>query len=291
VKTPPDRFRDPGLSEALDAAIAGGPGMRAPLYDRLRRLSGLPGPRMNTALVKAFAAEVASRGAAADPLLSALRTLHEDLAPYGHVDEFLAVLGVAGTGARAATDKKARKKLLEVLEEASCDERSRLREEVAASLVDIARAEGAGFEATLLRWVQDEQPYLTLAVATALGNAELLSLLGGDKAAELVNATFERVAREHRGGRRHDAFRRLVRAIETSFPAAVSRFAQVAEVVERHAASEDEDVTGAIATIAKSLRGRSQDRAVAIEAALAASKKPSRDPRWDRLPGKRGRGR
>ena len=37
--------------------------------------------------------------------------------------------------------------------------------------------------------------------------------------------------------------------------------------------------------------GRFVDLARAIEAALAATKKPSRDPRWDRLPGKRGRGR
>jgi hypothetical protein len=29
----------------------------------------------------------------------------------------------------------------------------------------------------------------------------------------------------------------------------------------------------------------------AIEAALKATKKPARDPRWERLPGKRGRGR
>ncbi|MGZ3474542.1 MAG: hypothetical protein ACXWUG_09700 [Polyangiales bacterium] len=291
MKTPSDRFRDPGLAEALDAAISGGPGSRAPLYDRLRRLSGLPGPRMNTALVKAFAAEVASRGAAADPLISALRALHEDVAPFGHVDEFLAVLGVAATGARAATDAKARKKLLEDLEEASCDERSRLRDEVSTALVDIARVEGPSFASTLQRWLEDDQPYLARAVAAALGDAELLSLLGPEVSAGLVNAAFERVAREHRGGRRHDGFRRLVRAIETAFPVAVARFSTVAEVVERQAANEDEDVTGAVAVIAKSLKGRAQDRGVVIDAALAAAKKPSRDPRWDRLPGKRGRGR
>lgn len=291
MKPSQDRFRDPALAEALDAAITGGPAMRAPLYDKLRRLSGLPGPRMNTALVKAFAAECAHRGAVADPLISALRTLHVEVAHYGHVDEFLAVLGVAATGARAATDKKARKKLLEVLEEASCDERSRCRDEVANSLVDIARAEGPGFEATLLKWIDDEQPYLAVAVVAAFGNPEMLSYLGPEKSAELANAAFERVAREHRGGRRHDAFRRLVRAIETSFPAAVARFPQVFEVVERHAANEDEDVSGAVAVIGKALKGRSQDRSVAIDAALAAAKKPSRDPRWDRLPGRRGRGR
>jgi hypothetical protein len=38
-------------------------------------------------------------------------------------------------------------------------------------------------------------------------------------------------------------------------------------------------------------KSRAHDRAEAIEIALKETKKPSRDPRWDRLPGKRGRGR
>lgn len=292
MKTPTDRFRDEGLAELLDAAIAGGQSARAPFYERLRRLSGLPGPRMNDALVRAFAAEVVRRGAAADPLLSAMRSFHEDVAPYGHVDEFLAILGVAGTGARAAADPKARTKLLESLAEASWDPRSRVRVEVTTGLVAVGVEVGASFESTLKQWIEEDDAFLARAAIDAAADPALLPVLGPEHAAELLDATYERIARERRAARRSEGFNRLLRAVEVAAPAMVVRFPQIAAVIEKQAQNSDEDVREVIQTsIGLMKKGRAADRAPAIEAALKASKKPSRDPRWDRLPGKRGRGR
>ncbi len=292
MKPPSDRFRDPTLGDALDAAIAAAPGARAPLYDKLRRAAGLPGPRMNDALVRAFAAEVARRGAAADGLLAAMRALHPDVAPFGHVDEFLAILGTAGVGARAATDATVRSQLLENLKEDAADIRSRVRDEVSRALGMIALAAGPGFARTLVRWVDDDEPYLARAVAAALKETDVLLLFGPEETAALVDAALARVHREHRGGRRHDSYRRLVRELEVACGAAVTRHPTVADVLERHAATDDEDVRGLVEVAANALRkGRVQERAAQLDAAIAKTKKPSRDPRWDRLPGKRGRGK
>jgi hypothetical protein len=290
VKVLREGFRDEGLSHALEAAIGGD---RRDLYDRLRRASGLPGPRLNVALAEAFAAEVARRGESSDRLLAAMLALDERVAPYGHVDEYLVILAVWGIGARAAADAKVRGKLLELLEEAACDRtRFRVRDAVAAALVEIARAVGPSFVDVLEKWASDEQPFLSLAVATAMGEGDLLATLGPEGSARVVDALFARVVREHRAGRRHDAFRRLCKVLEVTPVAAVVRHPVVADVLVRHAAGEDEELREVLAMNAKGLKkGRAADRAPLVEAALEASKKPLRDPRHGRLPGKRGRGK
>lgn len=292
MKASTDRFRDEALTQLLDAALAGGPPARAPLYERLRRLSGLPGPRMNDPLVRAFAGEAVRRGAAADGLLAAMRAHHDDIAPHGHVDEFLAVLGVAGTGARAAADAKARDKLLEPLADAACDPRSRIRVEATTGLVSVGVEVGPSFAETLRAWIEDDEPYLARAAIDAAADPRLLPVLGAERAALLLDATYERIARERRAGRRSEGFNRLMRAMEVAAPAMIVKYPVIAEVLVKQAGNGDEDVRLAIESALPGLRkGRASDRVPAIEEALKASKKPSRDPRWDRLPGKRGRGK
>lgn len=292
MKTSADRFRDEGLAALLDAAIAGGPPARQPFYERLRRVSGMPGPRMNEALVRAFAGEVVHRGAAADGLLAAMCSFHNEIAPYGHVDEFLAILGVAGTGARAAADPKARKKLLESLAEAAWDPRSRVRVEVTNGLVAVGVAVGPSFVDTLREWIEQDDAYFARAAIDAAADPQLLMVLGAESAASLLDATYERIARERRAGRRSEGFNRLMRAVEVAAPAMVVRFPSIADVIEKQAKNSDEDVRLVIESSLVVLRkGRASDRVPAIEAAILSTKKPSRDPRWDRLPGKRGRGR
>jgi hypothetical protein len=84
----------------------------------------------------------------------------------------------------------------------------------------------------------------------------------------------------------------LLRALAVAPGAMVVRFPQLAELLVKHASNKDEDVRLVVAELVPVIKkGRAHDRAASIEAALAAAKKPSRDPRWDRLPGKRGRGR
>ena len=283
-------FRDPALAPVLDAALAS-PTARAALYDRLRRASGLPSPRVNMGLVTAFAAEAAHRGAMIDALLAAMCAVPEDAAPYGHVDEILPILGVAGTGARAAADPTARAKLVEGLEDMACDRRSRVRDGVAHALASIGLVD-VQFHGPLTRWIDDDQPWLLRAVATALSEVPLIAALGAAPLSQLSDRMLLRIEREHRAGRRHEAFRRALTAVEGALPAIVQRHFVVTEALTKHAKSEDEDVTGAIAACAKALaKGRAAEQAKTLEAALAAAAKPSRDPRWDRLPGKRGRGK
>ncbi len=190
MKTPPDRFRDEAISKALDDAIAGGVSARAPLYDKLRRGSGLPGPRFNTSLLRAFAGEVAHRGAAADALLAAMSAFHDDVAPHGHVDEFLAMCGIAGIGARAASDPKARKKMLEPLADAARDPRSRIRVEVTTAMTAIALAVGPDIESTLRTWIEDDDAYLAQAALEVLSNVDVLPMLGAERGAELLDAIY-----------------------------------------------------------------------------------------------------
>ena len=284
-----DHFRDEGLGVALDLAISKD---RAPLYDKLRRACGLPGPRLNAGLVSAFASEVARRGAIADRLIAAMLSINEDIAPYGHVDEILPILGVAAAAARANADPKARKDLLEMLEEASCDSRSRVRDEVASALILVGNTVGPKFAGELRRWIAHEQPYLGRAALTALLDVELLATLGPEHSAELLDTMLVRIKDAHRAEKRHDGFRKFLRAAMLVAPAMIARHPTAIEVVVKHAASQDVDVRSVLEASVDPIRhSRNSERADVIEAALAKSKKPSRDPRWDRLPGKRGRGK
>lgn len=289
MKTPPDRFRDEALGKALDDAIAGN---RTALYDKMRRGSGLPGPRFNVALVKAFAGEVAARGGQADALLAALRAFHDENAPFGHVDEFLAILGIAGTGARAATDPKARKHLMDPLMDAARDVRSRIRVEVTNALIAIGHAEGATFGNTLRAWAEDEDAYVVQAALEAAAHPDLMPKLGPEHVGAVLDRAYLRIANESRSGRRSEAFNRLMRALAVLPATIVARYPQLADVLEKHTKTNDEDVRITLEEVLPAIRkSRAHDRAEALEIALKATKKPSRDPRWDRLPGKRGRGR
>ncbi len=294
MKAPRDTFRDEALTAALEQALASGrPESRAPLYDRLRRASGLPGVRLNVGIVQAFAAECARRGAEMDKLIAAMLALHEDVAPYGHVDEIFPILGVAGAGARAAADEKVRRPFLETLEEAACERtRFRIRDMVATMLVQIGVAAGPSFAEVLLRWASDDQPFLALAVAQAMYEDELLAALGSEGVCAVVDALLGRVDREHRAGRRHDAFRRLCRVMEKTPSIAAVRYPAVAVVLDKWAAREDEDVREILGlTVEKLRKGRAQPLAQPLADALVKSTKPLRDPRHGRLPGKRGRGK
>jgi hypothetical protein len=222
-----------------------------------------------------------------------MATLHEDVAPFGHVDEILPILGVAGIGARAANDASARRALLEHLEEAACERtRFRVRDEVANALVEIGVAVGPSFGEVLCRWSTDDQPFLALAVATALGAPELATALGAETSVAVVGALLDRVEREHRAGRRHDAFRRLVKVMESTPAIVVARHPIAAQTLTARA-GEDEDVRAILSSTSTALRKKGLgDRADAIDGALERTKKPLRDPRHGRLIGRsRGRGR
>jgi hypothetical protein len=284
-----DRFRDEQLDAALDGAIRGD---RATLYDKLRRASGLPGVRVNSGLVRAFAAEAARRGATIDPLLTAMVSLHEDVAPYGHVDEILPILGAAGLCARAAADGKARDKLLEQLQDVACDRRFRVRDEVATGLVAMGVAVGAAFADSLRAWIEDDEPYLARAVVVALTDTDLLSELGLPAVTELLDAALTRITSEHRAGRRHEAYRELHRAMHATPAAILARFPKAVVAIERAATNEDIELREVIEETTTRMKKLGMvEKVESVRAALDASENKRPDPRHDRLPGKRGRGK
>jgi hypothetical protein len=167
-----------------------------------------------------------------------------------------------------------------------------VRDEVAHALVELGIAVGAPFAEVLVRWAGDDQPFLTLAVATAMGDADLSSALGAEASASVMGALIDRVEREHRAGRRHDAFRRLAKVMETTPATVIARHPMVAKTLADRA-GEDEDVRAALESAANALKKKGlADRAETITSALESTKKPLRDPRHGRLIGKsRGRGR
>ena len=300
VPTHQDRFRDPELTLAFDRAVqSSDPYERGPLYDRLRRASGLPGARVNSGLVKAFASEAAARGAIADRLIAAMVAFDEDIAPHGHVDEILPILGVAATGARAATDAGAREKLLEALQEAACDRRHRVRETAADGLAQVGIAVGKSFVDELIKWIDDDQPWVTRAALSSLRDAQWVLALGAEGCARIVKSACDRIAREHRAGRRHEAYRRLLAIVPEVFPTIVVRhptvLAAALEVITdrsvRYPTGEDEQVREALEEVAAKLEKKGHpDRVLALRDALKATEKAPRDPRAAR-PGTRGRGR
>ena len=184
-------------------------------------LRGCPGPRLNLGLVRAFASEAARRGGDVDALLASMLALHEDVAPYGHVDEVLPILGAAAIGQRAAEDAEGTPRL-------DGDARRgrlrsiagfRVREAVARALVN-HRARGR-----LL--VRGRPPALgrrrsALARAGRRDRARRRRSARDHRRRRGVRrdrgALLDRLDREHRAGRRHDAFRRLFKGLETTTP-------------------------------------------------------------------------
>ncbi|MFI5301967.1 MAG: hypothetical protein ACHREM_28080, partial [Polyangiales bacterium] len=201
---------------------------------------------------------------------------------------------------RAASDGKARGKLLEALQEAACDHRHRVREVAAEGLARVGVASGAGFVDELVKWIDDDQTWLARAALASLRDGDWLLAIGAEGCTKIVAAGLHRIAREHRAGRRHEAYRRLCALVPEVVPGIVARHPTVlGAIVEimldrrpKDSTGDDEDVRAAIEEVAKKLDKKGQsDRARALDEALKATKKAPRDPRWERLPGKRGRGK
>ena len=142
-------LKNEAVTRAIDVALAGNP---RPLYSELTRVSGLPGPRANMGVLDAFADECVLRGERADAILIALAKLDADHAPGATPLEFLPMCGVAGLGARAAIDAKARPQLMAVLHESAEDFRFRVRDLVPTALIRIGVATGDEIVPALQDW-------------------------------------------------------------------------------------------------------------------------------------------
>jgi hypothetical protein len=158
------------LDRAIDSALRGD---KRPLYDLLTRGSGLPGPRPNRSLIEAFVA--ACKAKKTDALAVEMATLHPDNAPGNTALEFLPICGVMAVASRAASDEKARKKLLPVLHEAAEDLRFRVRDAVVQGLVVIGEKNADALVDEVAPWMDGY--FHAAAVLAALSGTAWLSQL------------------------------------------------------------------------------------------------------------------
>ncbi len=265
------------LEALLDKAIGGDV---KPLYEFLCRVSGLPGVRVNGAIVEAFAVACAARGKKSDALLRTMAALHPDEAPGGTVLEFLPVCATAAIGARGASDERARGSMLAMLHELAEDMRFRVRDAVPEALAAIgARAGGA--------LVEDVDGFMdgffhAAAVLRALARPEWLTTLAdAEPVVERVRQAFALLDGANRSARRYPGFKALEdalvvvpRTLGPRFGAPL--FASWAEL----ATTKDPDLAALIARGIDdtSLRGRFADEVAAVKRALSDAAPVPRDP-------------
>ena len=213
-------LKNEAVTRAIDVALAGNP---RPLYSELTRVSGLPGPRANMGVLDAFADECVLRGERADAILIALAKLDADHAPGATPLEFLPMCGVAGLGARAAIDAKARPQLMAVLHESAEDFRFRVRDLVPTALIRIGVATGDEIVPALQDWTNGF--FHAAAVLRALSSPEWSSKL--TKAAPVIarmNEAFHLADDAPRATQRYPGWKSLVDALAVAPGKLAGRF-------------------------------------------------------------------
>lgn len=224
------------LDDALARAIQGD---ERPLFARLARGSGLPGPRPNVALATQFARACAARGKASDALVEKMARLDADLAPGATELEFLPLCGVSAAGQRGAEDSEARERMLEVLHDAAEDLRFRVRDAVPEALARIGeRAEGA-LAGELGGWM--EGFFHAAAVLRALEQPGWLGAFGeADGPLALLEAAFGLLQGAERAASRYPGHKALVEAMGTAPGAVAARFGvPIFDALERWAGSKN----------------------------------------------------
>ncbi len=265
------------LDSALATALAGN---EKPLYDFLCRVSGLPGVRVNTTIVTAFAEACAGHGKRADALLRKMAALHPDEAPGGTALEFLPVCATAAIGLRVATDPRARDKLLPLLHDLAEDMRFRVRDEVPAALANVGARDGTWLLGEIESWMDGF--FHAAAVLRALSLPQWLSTLDDAGAvAQRFARGFALLDGASRSDRRYPGYKALVDATRAAPRALASRFGvPIFEVLRDAARTSDPDLAELVRSSMRdqTLRARYADEVRSIEAVLDAAAPKPRDP-------------
>lgn len=276
------------LDEAVGRAFAGDAG---DLYALLTRVSGLPGERANLVFARTFA-QTCAADARGPALAESMARLTADEAPGGTALEFIPVCGVLGAGACATRYPRARDAMLRVLHDACDDFRFRVRDAVPEALAGLGAREGDA----LLVGTEDftEGYFHAAALLEALVRPEWSSQLAdAEPIASIVTRAFDLLDEAPRATSRYPGYKALLEAVETSIAPLTIRFGEpILRAVAGFAKSRDPHLREMVARSLgdKRLRARFPDALRDATSALAAAKKPPRDPRS--LPrGTRGRGR
>jgi hypothetical protein len=264
------------LEQALDRARHDA----RPLYGELARLSGLPGPRANTAALDAFAEVCAARGEEADALAIAMAKLDAEHAPGATALEFLPMCGVAALGARAALDPRARPQLLAVLHECADDLRFRVREVVPSAVARVGASAGDALVAELADWTNGF--FHAAAVLRAMASPGFVTKLTHATAAiARMDEAFTLAESAPRALHRYPGHKALVDALSSAPSALAARFGPpVFDMLVRWTATKEPWLREAIEKNLQGARmaGRWAAEVDRVRAGLTASKAPPRNP-------------
>jgi hypothetical protein len=283
-------LRNEAITAALDEALQTGKPER--LYKLLGLASGLPGPRMNTHVASAFAHDCAHKGWLADRLLFDMASLHADVAPGATEREFLPVCGVLGLGARAADERKIRKKVLALLHDAAEDLRFRVREAVPQALARIGEKMGDALVPELRGWTDGF--FQAAAAILALADPKwLMTLTDAGPVLERLDEAYALVKDAPRSASRYPGFKALVDALGAAPAGIAARFGvPVFDQLARWSNTEMPELRGAVEATLRSSRltGKFPAELARVREALVASVPAPRDPTII-VHGTRGRGK
>ena len=265
------------ISKAIDTAIAGDV---RPLYDRLTRNSGLPGPRVNEAVLEAFAEDCKVRGARADKLILTMATLDPDAAPGGMPHEFLPVCGVTAIGLRAAADDAAYRAFLGPLHDCAEDLRFRVRDAVVAALAHIGSRRGDALAADVAPWM--DGLFHAAAVVEAIAQPPWLTQIADPtQAIARFDEAFACARDAPRAAARYPGYKSLLNALSSSPRALAGRFGvPVFDMLVRWTACKDPVLREAIEKnlVGSRLAGRFAPEVLRVRKALKETTAPARNP-------------
>lgn len=194
--------------------------------------SGLPGPRGNIELARAFAQTASQK------LINDYSLITADEAPVNTPDEFLAFCGVLGLGRLAVEGKKS---AIKKLRRAASDERWRVREAVAMALQTIGKNNMDALIRIARKW-GDGNYYEQRAAAAGLCEPVLLQ----DEA--YAQPLFDILTRatasiENAGDRSSEGFKALRKGLAYCWSVAVAAYPDTGKpAVERWISNENPDV-------------------------------------------------
>jgi hypothetical protein len=267
------------LRPLLAQALAGGDATALAAY--LAQGSGLPGPRMNLALVGAFADAVGEVVTRPDPPVERLEALLDDwaalplaAAPVNDPRESWPGAAVLAYGQVAVRRPDWWGDEISKLHRAASDPRWRVRELVAAALQRMLAADWPRTLAALHTWLAEADPLVIRAAAAAVAEPPLLAdTRRGAEALAIQAGALAWLAGVPPAGRRVERVRTLRRALgyTVSVAAAAAPEAGFA-LLERLAASSDPDLQWIARENLKKTRLRPwPDRVAAVKARLRGS--------------------
>ncbi|HYU83992.1 MAG TPA: hypothetical protein VEK80_04235 [Kribbellaceae bacterium] len=254
---------DPGLDAALSSGDA------ATVEDYLAAHSGLPGPRLNLALVGALAdaaaapaAGEASAGEASaagtlpgttnapagwlEPVLARWLALTPERAPGDQPRVILPCAAAVAYGALAVTAPDRFDEADNRLYRAASDRRWRVREAVTLGLQRMLRADWDGTVAVLLGWAEDEDLLVVRAAAAAVAEPRLLKKHKHAKSAlEVQHRAVDRLHAVPAAERRTESVRVLRQALGFTVSVAVAATGDFT-LLHAMAATGDPDLAWAV---------------------------------------------